>query len=490
MKIIIKIRILFWAILGLIIFALLFLAIVPFGSIKYTKDFSGHSYFIEKLTPETRFVSDIKGEGKMIGDPVYFALYTPRRFSFAELTLKYKRVEEDEVLSLDCSSCTAPIIEAGVLVDKNAWRYDLQPIENRILQQLTMAWDTTQEGEILFLQKEKNYSSISEFLENPPDLEKLALYNYNFDHEYLLSDYASSTDEQIIDIALRGAYEFYTYLAGEPLNFTFSFIDINKNKDIDEIDVFLYYNGGLIASKHLDDDDEEGDSGNKSPERIMEFDFANLPKGVYKLEVKVNDDIITNNIKTSQVKLAFNRGLRFDSGEVKNIEIITDSRKVFIKTTDQASQQIIKSRNNNVNINKTYKQFELAIPFDQSYGQLATMTLEKSGVTLAGDGVFSFNKSAYINPRIKKISSELDIKAENIEYVLANYRELKPIDEWLVSKAKFDLNSAYREDGKYNFLISTKGLRADDDIDDYILFDEIIIELNGKTLLEKLKEKF
>ncbi len=55
-------------------------------------------------------------------------------------------------------------------------------------------------------------------------------------------------------------------------------------------------------------------------------------------------------------------------------------------------------------------------------------------------------------------------------------------------RVEFDLRGAYREDGKYTFLISAPGLNPNDALDDYLEIEEIKVELKGKTLIEKIRE--
>ena len=75
-----------------------------------------------------------------------------------------------------------------------------------------------------------------------------------------------------------------------------------------------------------------------------------------------------------------------------------------------------------------------------------------------------------------------------INYILAGYRIPEEKDGWKTAQAEFDLNNAYQEWNKNSFIVSIPGLKADDKIDDSIGIREIKIELEGKTLKEKLKE--
>ncbi len=494
MKNIIKIRIFLWLVLVGIVGWLLYMGIVPKGKISYVYDFTKPSYFIGKLTPEERVEEVRDGHQKIIGDPVYFSLHTPRRFNKVKLTLRYKQEEGSIPLPT-----TLPIIEAGILVDKTIWRYDLKPLENRIINQLSLTWDMIKENGIILLQKEKKFANINEFLNNLPDRKEVALYNYDLKSEFLIPNYEISDKENKITYALRGPYQFYTYIKNENLDFTFNFIDINKNRDSDPIDLHLYYDNELIDSRHLDDDGITDDNNEISSQSEVKIKLANLPEGVYKIEIKANDDIITKKIITKQSKLSFINKIWLIDAPDQDISLYSDSLSLQAQTINPASLQTIKVGDSELEIGETYKLFSIIVG-----SGIKEIKLVHDDIILSGDGVFSFSQDALINPQFKKVSANLNINEEGINYVLARYVIPESKGEWKIAQAEFNLTKAYQEDNKYSFLISIPGLRADDPsassprpelgtkagqvVEDSIEIDEIRVELEGKSLFEKLGE--
>jgi len=468
-------RIFLWLALVGVVFWLFYMAIVPNGKISYVCDFINgecDDYFIRKLTPEDRLTNNENGIKKIIGDPVYFNLQTLRKFDRAKLILKYKN-END-----------LPIIEAGVLADKIIWRYDLEPVENRIINQLSLVWDVVNENYIMLLQREKKYNSIEEFLNNLPNRNEIALYNYDLKKEFLLKDYDSSlrgndTIESLEIPSLRGSWQFYSYVKDQELDFDFIFSDLNKNDDSDEIDLNLYYDSRLIDSWHIDDNEDDY-------EKDMKINLSNLPEGIYKIELRANNDIITKKIITKQSKISFINKIWIADNGNENINLFTDSGVVKVQTTNPAKLQEIDINNKKLNINKTYKQFSA-----KTEDSISEIKLKKDDIILAGDGVFSFSKESLINPDFKKVNSNLNINKFGINYVLADYKINKKDDNgWKTASVEFDLSNAYRENGSYSFLISIPGLRADDEVEDFIEIEKIEIDLEGKSLKNKVIEFF
>jgi hypothetical protein len=277
-------RIVWIAVLIMAVFWLFWMKIVPGGEIGYESDFASYDSFISRLTPVDR----LSGTNKIIGDPAYFSLFLPRRFEKARLTLKFKN-ESDR-----------PIIEAGVLVDKRVWNYNLKPVQNKALDSLFDSWSALIEDDITLFQRQKQYSSIKDFLKNPPAAERVAAYNYDLKNDFVLPAYSPATSTRTLCRPISGAYQFYAYIKDEELSFDFSFRDLNKNSDPDPVDVFVYYNEQEIYSESLDDD-----NGRTEEDRTLKLRLSSLPEGVYKVGVRANSDIVTRSIATPQSKIVF-----------------------------------------------------------------------------------------------------------------------------------------------------------------------------------------
>lgn len=473
MKFVVKLRIFLWSGLAFVVLFLFWQAIVPFGNITYTVDFDDYSYFIPKLTPAERMETG-ESSVKIVGDPVYFTLRTPRTFNKANLEIKYK------------ASDNIRLLEIGPLADKTIWRYNLRPIYNKTIEQLGLAWSVLEENGIMFLQRDKHYDSLESFLASPLLQEEIAIYNYDWTREYILPNYSSTSKETIVDIPLRGAYQFYTYIKDEELNFKFTLADLNQNKDRDNIELILYYQDEIIFTKNIEEvsaaeNDELVELGE------IEIKQSGLPEGVYKLELRASDDIVTRSIVTEQGKIAFINKIRLLRDNQENIKIYTDASKLNAVTPHPDRLQTIKVGSEILDLNDTYKLISLDIPLTlatNTKDKSTELTLELDGVTISGNGVFAFTREQMINPRLKKVDENIDINVEGINYVLANYTSPKENDSWQVANIQVDLKQAYRERGAYQFIISVPGIQDGE----YVDIDEIKVELKGKNLIEKLKE--
>ncbi|MCX6800170.1 MAG: hypothetical protein NT091_03420, partial [Candidatus Falkowbacteria bacterium] len=411
---------------------------------------------------------------KIIGDPVYINLRTPRAFDSGKLTIKYRYPSNGNI----------KIIEAGVLVDAKQWHYDLHSIENRTLSELAGRWSLLKEGDLALLQKESKYKSIENFLSNLPDQAKIATYDHELEVEYKDKNLVNQVSANI-NRPIRGDYEFYTYLSDKNnyLYFNFTLSDIHKNKDIDPVQIFLYYKNQIIESYFLKDDGILGDIDVVGPDRNIIIDLPAMSEGVYKVEVKTNSDIITKSIQTKQSELSFINKIWISDFKDSPTKIFTDSNEIGVETINPGRLQTIKIGNDNLNIKDTYRKY-----VSHASNKTSEIQLEKNDIILSGNGVFSFNENELINPVLKKVDASYVIKDnENIEYILARASMPKEENGWQVGTADFDLKKAYRENQRYSFMISVPGLMVDDEINDWIEIKEISIDLQGKNIFDYFK---
>lgn len=465
-------------------FALFWFKFVPTGHIFYTHDLERDHSFISDITPAER-VEIEDGQARIMGDPAYFTLRVPRPFRIATVILRYKFPSE----KLD-------IMELGILADSLNWRYRTKPVENKMIDHLSLVWNRIEEDGSLLLQRENKYDSLEEFMNTPPSGEEIALYNYDWDKKYSLPGYEPDQENSSIRAPLRGSYQFYTYIKEEPLNVEFKFWDINENEEKDDFTINLYYEDKLISSKDVQGDGIEEDTGEINILGQAGFDIQDLAEGVYRIEVAANDDIITERIDSQQSKISFRGNLKLaktdilkgDFEGVYPLKLYTDGLEVHAKTIHPSSRQSLSINEDRqvLNIEETYKKFSQEI--EPGAGKKSNIGIEKSGLILNSDGVFSFTADSLFNPGFKKLRSARSL-TDNINYILADYQSGEKDNGWQVKEIKFDLGSAYSEDNKYKFLVSVPGLENDDDIDDGVVIEEIKVELEGETVPEVLMRK-
>ena len=464
-KNILIIRIVLWLILAATVGWFSYMKIAPSGQVSYIYDFSRPNYFIGKLTPAER-VKINKTDAEIKGGPVYFSFKTPRRFERAKVAVKFKNTTD------------FPIMEIGLLNNKDAWSYDLKPLQNKIIDQLFLAWPAVSgKNGARLIEREKKYDTVEQFLRNLPARDEIALYNYSLKNNFLIGNYEPGQADNSINYKFRGAYQFYTYIKQEELNYVFNFTDLNMNAANDPIEIKIYSEAGAIYSANLADEKTAGS------ERRAVIKIADLPEGVYRFSIIANDDIITKSITTKQSQFVLINKVWLAKDNKENLILFTDSRLVNAQTANPASLGKIKIGDAVLDLSETYKQLSVKV-----LNRPAKIELPKDDIIISGDGVFSLTENGLFDPRLKNADGNLDVNGEKINYVLTNYQAPVKVGDWQTASAEFDLTKAYQEDGKYQFLISIPSFKAEEPAGGEIMIKEIKVDLFGTTLGQKLKK--
>jgi len=473
-KKIIIIRVLLWLTLAVFFGWLAYLKIAPSGKIGYAYDFSRPSFFIGKPAPTERVgISEFGAEIK--GDPVYFSLRPPRRFEKARVTVVFKNTTD------------FPVVELGLLNDKVAWNYDLKPLQNKIIDQLALVWPAVdgQNGSRL-IEREKKYDTVEKFLSSLPPNDEIALYNYSLKRNFLLEKYQPNKEKRLIDYKFRGSYQFYTYIKNEALDYVFNFDDLNINRDDDPVEIKVYSPDGLIRTERIADDPAA------ASERRAEFKISGLKEGFYRLSVVANDDIITKNILSGTSYFALINKVWLTDNQAKKIIIYTNSREINAQTINPASLGKIQAGENELDLKETYKQFSVKTASSTKAGvagpKLYKIETLKDDLIISGDGVFSLSEDSLLDPRSKSVDRNIDINREKINYILTNYDSPAEAGEWRTATVEFDLTKAYQENGKYQFIISIPGLKAEEPAQGDLIIKEIKVDLEGTSLKKKLNK--
>jgi len=469
-----KIRIVLWLLFAGFLAFLLNNKIVPIGHISYFSDFNNKNYFISKITPAERiYKKDKKTPTEIIGDPVYFTLHAPRKFKQVKLTMDFQVTDD-----------TVQDIQAGVLKDKTIWRYELKPLYNRSLENLSTKWNVINENGLILLQKEKKFESINLFLKNLPTKKEIALYNYNLPNNFKIFNYSPLKQERIYPLKLRGPYEFYFYIKNEALDFNFDFATLNKNKDEEDIEVNIYQDSRLLGNYQLKDKKISTDNGETEALGNIKLLKEDLPEGVYKIEIKVNNDVITRKINTAQSKISFINKL-WIYGNVDQIKLVTDSSYLSVETTNPGSLQEISFGSKKLKLNETFK---LITAPDQA--GIKEISFDKNDILLAGNGVFAASAQEILNPAFNNLSALSNPSEQGIKYILAKYDLVKKIGNNFQSTLDFDLQSAYQENNKYGFIISAPGLNINSGQNNGVILTGAEIQLTGDNIWSILKRYY
>lgn len=463
-----KLRIYLNIFLLALIFVLFLFYFSPFGRISYQKDFSKKYTFlggkgaIYKLGPNDRIVN----KNKIVGEPAYFYLKTNRSFDSAKVSIEYD-ISNQVFLENDYVN-----FEMGLLLNKDNWNYRLYPAYNNVLNYLYGNWHKTFEDDgSVFLQKEKKFSDFNDYSKQV-DFSSLLIYNYNLKNDFILPDYQKINDYKLSIPSLRGSHVFYTYLKDENLKFDFSLRNLDQESK-KEADVFVYLNQDIIFSKNFSTKElSDGD--------LFSLDLSDLPEGAYKIEIRSGEDVVIENFTSYMNKLVFLHKVNLYETE-NGFNFFSNKTDLKIKSLESECLNKLSINEDVFTVDQIFKQFN----FKSLNKEINNIKSDSCGMLIESNGLFSFSYESFFNPLISTLSS--DVLVDDYSFVLSNYSPPKKKDNTYISVLNFDLRGACREKGEYRFIISAPFLKGDNQ-NKYLEIKNIKIELQGKSLLEKIKE--
>ncbi|MDD3285272.1 MAG: hypothetical protein PHG95_01380 [Patescibacteria group bacterium] len=481
-----KIRI-FWLIL--LFFIIIFLAyqfISPGGDWNCEYSFSSlrGSSCLGEAAPSERAIKTQGGPLLILGEPVYFSVFSPRRFSHVTVQITYR----------PHLSSSTPIFEAGFLADKKLWRYRLQPVYNLWLEQGLSSWTKLSSGDLRLFQRENKFSSVSEFISAWQNQGSsfcsrprcLAVYNVSLEDAPPALDLRSlsqSSEDTIFPYPLRGEHQFYIFLDKQGLSLSGNLIDLNENKDIDDAEILIFSGKNQVASLSLPDErpqkEESGDQVLAQPIKIVNSD---LPAGLYRLEFRAGDDLILSDLSVNSSYLSvINKIWPFTENEVS---LVTDAPYLQVKALSPAALQTLDFGGRRLELTEIYKQYELK---GARWGG-ENIRLNTGSLILANNGMFAASSSALINPDYPRLDRFSSLDGQ-LDFVLANYRPATiNEDAWLSSTLEFEAFDLYRERGRYSLILSIPGLLAEGGGGGSVEIKSINVEFSGASLIDKIKD--
>lgn len=439
--------------------------LVTAGELTASYDLHHNSSFITQLSPQDRLSEVKKGTNATTGqkeyyqtllaEPVYFDLNLPRSFTKALVKVKFRNPNQ-----LD--------FQLGAAGGPGQDQYQLKTIDNRLVNNLLLDnfnWSSIQEGNLLLLQKGGRYRNISEFLNNLPAEDRLAVSNYDLRRDYILPSYRPGKG-LVIDRSLRGSIVMYTYIKNEDLDFTFTVQDVNRHPGPDPIKVNVYYQKDQpVNTFEFPDDGEAEATLAMSDKRDFNVNIPGLKEGYYKIELPVSEDIFFRQIKTNQSLLAFvNRLYLADEvgymPEPRQTILYTDGRKITARTPHLEGRQILKLGENSLNIQRVQKDYSAWAEPDtlKDKRELSTIQSDKGDILMTAKGVFAFTKDSFFDPDITALDDGLDLEKENINFVLAEYPKQTTVNGWQEAMVEFDLSKLWIPQNRLRFILSVPNI--------------------------------
>lgn len=421
---------------------------------------------ISSFTPGSRIdkaekrLSDGAVYRRMHHEPVYFDVKMPRLYEKVHVSFTYDNPDQK-------------IIELGLSKGTSDFDFDFQPLENKLID-ASLDWPSLHDinEDLSLLQKKRNYTSIQDFLLNPPMDAKIALYNYSFKPDIIIPGYQPSIEHILINEPLRGAHIFYIYAKDEPIDITFSWQELNRSFDADAVTVQLWQKNNLISEDALTGDGDTTASGHLSAYKSYRLFKEGIKEGVYKIVFKATDDVVLRTIDSAQEKFVIENNIFPTAGDditsqipdisTHPVTLYTSGAHMQFSTPHETALQVLNVNNETVTLEKV----DTPSFWDSSTTSLAnsainTIHLSEGDVKVFTNGFFAFSEESFFDPNGNITSLTSDTDVDNIDYILfSHYTSPQRGAQWTTAEAVFDIRADHIAggDNTLHFILSAPGL--------------------------------
>ncbi len=358
--------------------------------------------------------------------------------------------------------------------DKSDWHYYTKPADLPLINSLNWI-QANSVPPILYSRKDYKYTDVNEFLDKPPSELVGAYYtDTNFEIGWL-PDYKKSTKWTTINTPLRGSHSFYVFLENEPFSLQIKKRDLNWYEGADTMKISVYKHGVLMTDvSSVDDGITDASRGSGKIQTVVIQDNEGIPEnGVYRVDIKTNDDTVIESLTTTLSKIVFTPPVF----PLSATTIYTDARDLTFKTLH--TPPILPVRLNGQPI--MLPSVNEIVPATAS-ANYNTVVLPQGDVIVGGTGMFAFSKNQYFTPYvIKKVDIRTEADLDKLNYLITDYvRPTRSEDGYEETTLEFNLAKAVHDKDKLSWIIQAPGLKKNGG---EVLIKNITITLHKDPIL-------
>lgn len=419
-------------------------------------DFCRKSDDISPLLPWDE-VGEVEIEESCI-QPLYGSLMTfdvkaPRWFEKAKLELEFDPKDQ-------------PVMDLG-LRRRDLITVDTRPVFASLLED--PAWQVSEKDGIKFFQKEKTYTDLLDFLEDPQALrtKSIGTFHYSLPIPDLLPNYQPRPDHRIvINKTLRGSHRFSVYLKDEPLDLTITKQDLNAYAGRDPLLIKISLYDQPVDTMVIEDDGVELGGGTmKGPLQVSTIFKEGLPEGPYQIELMSNDDVLIRSIDSGHHLLVFHDRLFL----ADNLEYLPNLDVATQPTTLMTNASTLLFSTSHPNGFQTMTIGDRAYALDRVNDFVrvdglrgsSMVAIPKNDVVVEGRGVYAFHSDQWFLPvpeNVLPLSVDSTPTYGTIDYAVARYPLPERVGRNLRSTHTFDLKPYLSDDYQFRVMMMFPGI--------------------------------
>src|SRR3989338_8725934 len=284
-----------------LLIGLIFLSIIGFLAFRYVSPFGKVvTYIFTSKLPGTEDAVNFPSGDNSLKIPSQII-----RTSQTRLSVKLSSREIDTISTKLHFKNSAKEIVLG-LRGSESDSFNYYPLYNSIFEDLN--WDKLQEKNITLWQRNKKYSTLTDFVGALDPNRKIA--TYYFDTDKLLSLQSSNTTDNntTITTMLRGNHTFFVKVAKSPLTLKVSKQDFNGYDGGDKLRITVSKNNQTFTEQTIEDDGDASSSHTSRSPQQTTLTLYNINPGIYQVALvseSTGGDVFTTKLEINQPKVVF-----------------------------------------------------------------------------------------------------------------------------------------------------------------------------------------
>lgn len=475
-----------WLIIGIVFGVLFVLVVIGYLAFRYYAPFGkAVSYQFNKKLPGSEVVTTLSGgKSGYINIPSQILTTSFSRFPIElisrdiesiQTTLKFKKGPEE--------------IKLGVKGREND-SYTYQPLYNSLFDNLN--WSKLESNEFILWQRQKDFLTLYDFVNNPSYNKKTAVYYINPDKLLSIkSNQPTSNNQTIIETILRGSCSLLTRVTENTLKLTVVKQDLNSYEGADKLNILVRKGENIIAEKTIADDGVVARNLLKMQPQSENIVLEDLSPGLYQIDLvsdSSGNDVLIKRIEINQPQVIFKNQI-YVLSEVPTT-FWTDAKQITVLTWHQQGIQslTLNDKENLVvgELGKEY-QFDLESLSGNEKSQLYKLNTQKNDLIIKGNGYFSFNESSYFSLGIANSINLVDLdNLDSVDYILTSYQPARREGEWYIAETIIDASDIQIDGNKLYFSLEVPNI---DKYGGELEIESLEIEVKSKGALSDLADK-
>ncbi len=361
------------------------------------------------------------------------------------ITVSLPRVAEKLHIRISLQTSDAPLISYSLESADSVHRKE-QILWSQFLNDLQ--WERISDDGLSIWQRTKTvagkktsitrYDTVNDFRRQPPPATQIGVVAYDAFSFLRPSSYTPTTASRKFPVALRGPQSIYFYAGDEMIDWAFAKTDLNFSEDADvvrvnlvRLDAVTTLGTGVVRHQVIADDGVV--AATQTPGRPAQIHIrAQGQPGMYRLDLDTTDDVVFQNITTTQHVVGMHGSLNIaagpayrgvpDEAEFRAATIRLNSPKFTIMANHPDGKQIIEVGGKDINIRRTKAKFPVAL--SQNAGVVDFVVAKPDVSIQAGDSLLTFSSFTLPTgnmPGATTISLYPTADVQGVNYLIAPY---------------------------------------------------------------------